>query len=197
MRGDYQKFVGLVNEGAKGMGFADAGQMRRSAMTCRPNRSARKPTASGNRSSRCTSSCTYARGKLDKTYGKDKAEVGNGLIAAHLLGNMWQQDWSNLWDQLEPYPGAGSLDITAALEKQYQTNLSASLAKAGKDASVAAQYKAQREAELRTAKQMTERAQDFYACRWACRRCRSRTGNAPSSSSPTTAMWSATPAPGT
>jgi peptidyl-dipeptidase A len=56
------------------------------------------------------------RGKLDKTYGKDKAEVGNGLIAAHLLGNMWQQDWSNLWDQLEPYPGAGSLDITAALE---------------------------------------------------------------------------------
>ncbi|KAG0736433.1 hypothetical protein G6F24_018348 [Rhizopus arrhizus] len=47
---------------------------------------------------------------------------------------MWQQDWSNLWDQLEPYPGAGSLDITAALEKQYQSNLSAALAKAGKDA---------------------------------------------------------------
>src|SRR6185437_3694996 len=61
-----------------------------------------------------------------------------------------------------PYPGAGSLDITAALEKQYQTNLSAALARAGKDANVAAQYKAQREAELRTAKQMTERAQDFY-----------------------------------
>ena len=36
------------------------------------------------------------------------------------------------------------------------------VAKAGKDANVAAQYKAQREAELRTAKQMTERAQDFY-----------------------------------
>ncbi|WP_425480573.1 M2 family metallopeptidase [Stenotrophomonas pictorum] len=37
------------------------------------------------------------------------------MIAAHLTGNMWQQDWSNLWDMTAPYPNAGSLDITAAL----------------------------------------------------------------------------------
>ncbi|KAG1254134.1 hypothetical protein G6F68_011006 [Rhizopus microsporus] len=163
MRGDYQKFVGLVNEGAKGMGFTDAGQMWRSGYDMPPEQIGPETDRLWEQVKPMYEQLhCYARGKLDKTYGKDKAEVGNGLIAAHLLGNMWQQDWSNLWDQLEPYPGAGSLDITAALEKQYQSNLSAALAKAGKDANVAAQYKAQREAELRTARQMTERAQDFY-----------------------------------
>lgn len=163
MRGDYQKFVSLVNEGAKGMGFTDAGQMWRSGYDMPPEQIGPETDRLWEQVKPMYEQLhCYARGKLDKTYGKDKAEVGNGLIAAHLLGNMWQQDWSNLWDQLEPYPGAGSLDITAALEKQYQTNLSAALAKAGRDSSVAGQYRAQREAELRTAKQMTERAQDFY-----------------------------------
>ncbi len=131
------------------------------------------------------------RAKLDKTYGKDKAEVGNGLIAAHLLGNMWQQDWSNLWDQLEPYPGAGSLDITAALEKQYQTNLSAALAKAGKDASVAL---VQGAARSRTA----HRQADDRLLRVAGHAVTAAVVlGKPSSSSLTTATWSATPAPGT
>ena len=132
MRGDYQKFVGLVNEGAKGMGFTDAGQMWRSGYDMPPEQIGPETDRLWEQVKPMYEQLhCYARGKLDKTYGKDKAEVGNGLIAAHLLGNMWQQDWSNLWDQLEPYPGAGSLDITAALEKQYQTNLSAALAKAG------------------------------------------------------------------
>jgi peptidyl-dipeptidase A len=61
---------------------------------------------------------------------------------------------------------------------------------------VAAQYKAQREAELRTAKQMTERAQDFYVSLGMPSLPQSY-WERPSSSSPMTATWSATPAPGT
>ena len=87
--------------------------------------------------------------------------MGNGLIAAHLLGNMWQQDWSNLWDQLEPYwrrqPGHHRGTGKAVPDQPER-----GAGQAGKDANIAAQYKAQREAELRTARQMTERAQDFY-----------------------------------
>ncbi len=164
MRADYQRFVGLVNEGAKEMGFADAGQMWRSGYDMPPEQIGPETDRLWEQVKPMYEQLhCYARTKLDDTYGKDKAETEGGLIAAHLLGNMWQQDWSNLWDQLEPYPGAGSLDITAALEKQYQTNLSGALAKAGgNSATVEAQFKAQREAELRTAKQMTERAQDFY-----------------------------------
>ncbi|MGL4692989.1 MAG: M2 family metallopeptidase, partial [Stenotrophomonas maltophilia] len=163
MRADYQRFVSLVNEGAKEMGFADAGQMWRSGYDMPADQIGPETDRLWDQVKPMYEQLhCYARTKLDATYGKDKAEVNGGLIAAHLTGNMWQQDWSNLWDQLEPYPGAGNLDITAALEKQYQTNLSGALAKAGSGANVEALYKAQREAELRTAKQMTERAQDFY-----------------------------------
>ncbi len=164
MRADYQRFVGLVNEGAKEMGFADAGQMWRSGYDMPPEQIGPETDRLWEQVKPMYEQLhCYARTKLDGTYGKDKAETEGGLIAAHLLGNMWQQDWSNLWDQLEPYPGAGSLDITAALEKQYQANLSGALAKpGGSNANVEALYKAQRDAELRTAKQMTERAQDFY-----------------------------------
>ena len=110
MRGDYQKFVGLVNEGAKGMGFTDAGQMWRSGYDMPPEQIGPETDRLWEQVKPMYEQLhCYARAKLDKTYGKDKAEVGNGLIAAHLLGNMWQQDWSNLWDQLEPYrvPAAG------------------------------------------------------------------------------------------
>ncbi|HAU80767.1 MAG TPA: peptidase M20, partial [Stenotrophomonas sp.] len=163
MRADYERFVSLVNEGAKEMGFADAGQMWRSGYDMPADQIGPETDRLWDQVKPMYEQLhCYARTKLDGTYGKDKAEVNGGLIAAHLTGNMWQQDWSNLWDQLEPYPGAGNLDITAALEKQYQTNLSGALAKAGSGANVEALYKAQREAELRTAKQMTERAQDFY-----------------------------------
>ena len=161
-RANYQRFVELVNEGARELGYSDAGQMWRSGYDMPADQV-------GPETDRLWTQVKplyeqlhcYTRAKLDKEYGKDKAEVDGGLIAAHLTGNMWQQDWSNLWDLTAPYPNAGSLDITAALEKQYQTNLSAALAKAG-GSDPATRFKAQRDAELATAKQMTERAQDFY-----------------------------------
>lgn len=162
-RKPYQRFVELVNEGARELGYADAGQMWRSGYDMPAEQVGPETDRLWEQVKPLYEQLhCYTRAKLDKEYGKDKAEVGGGLIAAHLTGNMWQQDWSNLWDQLQPYPGAGSLDITAALEKQHQSNLSAALAKAGANADVAARFKAQREAELATARQMTERAQDFY-----------------------------------
>ena len=39
-------------------------------------------------------------------------------IPAHLLGNMWAQQWDAVYDLLEPYPGVSDLDVDAALVKQ-------------------------------------------------------------------------------
>ena len=58
----------------------------------------------------------YVKGKLETKYG-DKGSV-DGMIPAHLTGNMWAQQWGNIWDLVEPYKNAGSLDITGGLEKQ-------------------------------------------------------------------------------
>ena len=75
----------------------------------------------------------YTRTRLQAKYGPGKGAVAGGMLPVHLLGNMWQQDWSNDWDILEPYKDAGSLDITAALEKRYKTHYSQQIAKLGPD----------------------------------------------------------------
>jgi peptidyl-dipeptidase A len=162
MRKDYTRFVELVNEGSKEMGFADAGEMWRSGYDMTPAEiAAETDRLWGQVKPLYEQLHCYTRTKLQATYGVEKGQV-NGLLPAHLMGNMWQQDWGNLWDMLEPYKGAGSLDITGALEKQYQADYQAALAKAGPGPGTDALFQAEREAQLQVAKQMTERAQDFY-----------------------------------
>ncbi|NCT71105.1 MAG: M2 family metallopeptidase [Xanthomonadaceae bacterium] len=162
MRKDYTRFVELVNEGSKEMGFADAGEMWRSGYDMTPAEiAAETDRLWGQVKPLYEQLHCYTRTKLQATYGVEKGQV-NGLLPAHLMGNMWQQDWGNLWDVLEPYKNAGSLDITGALEKQYQADYQAALAKAGPGPGTDALFKAERDAQLQVARQMTERAQDFY-----------------------------------
>ncbi|KAL3836683.1 hypothetical protein ACJMK2_022105 [Sinanodonta woodiana] len=49
----------------------------------------------------------YVRRKLRQHYGADKFP-NTGHIPAHILGNMWAQDWTNVYDILAPYPNKGS-----------------------------------------------------------------------------------------
>ena len=162
MRRDYQRFVELTNEGAREMGYANTGAMWRAGYDMPADAfAAETDRLWGQVKPLYEQLHCYTRTKLQATYGVEKGQV-NGLLPAHLMGNMWQQDWGNLWDMLEPYKGAGSLDITGALEKQYQADYQAALAKAGPGPSTDKLFQAEREAQLQVAKQMTERAQDFY-----------------------------------
>ena len=52
----------------------------------------------------------YVRAQLAKKYGKDKVPAGKP-IPAHLLGNMWAQEWGNIYPLVEPYKGQASLDV--------------------------------------------------------------------------------------
>jgi peptidyl-dipeptidase A len=56
----------------------------------------------------------YVRSKLVAKYGEDHVPK-DGLIPAHLLGNMWAQTWQNIFDIVAPYPNAASVDITGDL----------------------------------------------------------------------------------
>ena len=60
----------------------------------------------------------YAHGKLNKFYGDDVVDLEDPLIPAHLLGNMWSQDWGEIADILRPYPDLPGIDITPELKKQ-------------------------------------------------------------------------------
>jgi peptidyl-dipeptidase A len=163
MRKDYVRFVELVNEGAREMGYADAGAMWRSGYDMPADDFAAETDRLWNQVKPLYEQLhCYTRDKLQASYGADKGQVAGGMLPAHLLGNMWQQDWGNLWDILQPYPAAGSLDISSALEKQYQQELGAALYKRGQHADATTRFEAERAAQLTTAKAMTERAQDFY-----------------------------------
>jgi len=165
MRKDYIRFAELVNEGARDMGFADAGEMWRSGYDMSPAELAAETDRLWDQVKPLYEQLhCYARSKLDATYGSDKGQVAGGMLPAHLMGNLWQQDWGNLWDMMQPYPGAGSLDVNAALRAIAQADLTSERAKPGAPGATAAQreVEAERAAALATAKKMTERAQDFY-----------------------------------
>ncbi len=163
MRKDYVRFVELVNEGAKEMGFADAGEMWRSGYDMTPAEiAAETDRLWGQVKPLYEDLHCYTRTKLQTKYGPGKGAVSGGMLPAHLMGNMWQQDWGNLWDVLEPYQGAGSLDINSALQGWEQSNLSATRAKIAGDATPEKLVAAEREAQLLTAKKMTQRAEDYY-----------------------------------
>src|SRR5690606_13621536 len=95
-------------------------------------------------------------------YG-DKGQV-DGMLPAHLTGNLWQQDWGNLWPILEPYKGVGNLDISTALRQQRDDALNASVAQAGGLGKRTAerQVELSRQADLDIATKMTRLAEGFY-----------------------------------
>lgn len=60
----------------------------------------------------------YVRRKLMEKYPNRGIEE-NGPIPAHLLGNMWAQEWTDIFDIVMPYPDAPTPDFTAALKAKY------------------------------------------------------------------------------
>ncbi|NP_001193597.1 angiotensin-converting enzyme precursor [Bos taurus] len=64
----------------------------------------------------------YVRRALHRHYGPDVINL-EGPIPAHLLGNMWAQSWSNIYDLVAPFPSAPKMDATEAMIKQGWTPL--------------------------------------------------------------------------
>ncbi len=117
MRGDYVRFVELLNDGARDIGYNNVGEMWRSGYDMSPAdfRSETDRLWQQVKPLYSELQC-YARSKLQSKYG-DKMPK-DGTLPAHVMGNMWAQDWAALYPLLQPYPGVGNLDVTAALTKQ-------------------------------------------------------------------------------
>lgn len=64
----------------------------------------------------------YVASKLKKRYG-EKLDLTDGMIPAHIFGNMWAQSWENLADLVRPFPNATKTDVDAALKQQHYTVL--------------------------------------------------------------------------
>ena len=108
MKDDYVRMADLGNQGAKELGFADLGAMWRSNYDMPADDFAKltdklwlevKPLYDELH--------TYTRNQLNKKYG-DAVQAKTGPIRADLLGNMWAQEWGDIYDIVAP-PGSGEI----------------------------------------------------------------------------------------
>ena len=119
MKADYVRLAEIGNQGAKELGFADLGAMWRSGYDMPADDFAKltdklwlevKPLYDELH--------TYVRSNLNKKYG-DSVQAKTGPIRADLLGNMWAQEWGDIYDLVAP-PGSGDIgyDIGALLKEK-------------------------------------------------------------------------------
>ena len=108
MKGDYVRLVEIANQGAVGLGYKDLGAMWRAGYDMPADDFAKmmdrlwvqvKPLYDA---LHC-----YTRAKLNARYG-DAVQAKTGPIRADLLGNMWAQEWGNIYDIAAP-KGAGDI----------------------------------------------------------------------------------------
>ena len=116
MRDKYTRFVELSNEGAKGLGFPDAGAMWRSGYDMSPDEFAKEVERSWNQLKPLYVSLhAYVRAKLFEKYGSSVMKP-DGPIPTQLLGNIWAQEWGTIYDVVAPPGGTSSVDITELLK---------------------------------------------------------------------------------
>jgi len=115
MRQEYVRFVELSNKGARALGYADTGVMWRSKYDMPPDAFAADMDRVWQQLRPLYISLhAYVRHRLRDKYGDIVPE--RGPIPAHLLGNLWQQDWTNIYPLVAPPDDRQSFSLTEELK---------------------------------------------------------------------------------
>ena len=119
MRDRYGRFVTLANAGARGLGFANAGAMWRAGYDMPADSFVREADRLWEQLRPLYVQLhAYVRGRLAEQYGPSVVPP-NGMIPAHLLGNLWAQEWGNIYDLVAPPAVPPSVDVTALLRAHH------------------------------------------------------------------------------
>ncbi|XP_046530239.1 angiotensin-converting enzyme isoform X2 [Equus quagga] len=112
----FPKYVELFNKAARLNGYVDAGDSWRS-MYEMPSLEQDLEQLYQELQPLYLNLHAYVRRALHRHYGPQHVNL-EGPIPAHLLGNMWAQTWSNIYDLVVPFPSAPKMDATEAMIKQ-------------------------------------------------------------------------------
>jgi peptidyl-dipeptidase A len=116
MRGKFERYVELANEGANTLGYNNLGDMWRAGYDMSPDEFRADTDRLWEQVKPLYNELhCHVRARLGEIYGADKVPQ-DGPIPAHILGNMWAQEWAPLYDLLEPYPGLADLDVDGTLK---------------------------------------------------------------------------------
>ena len=117
MKKEYQRFAELSNKGAKELGFADTGAMWRAKYDMAPDAFAKELDRLYDQLRPLYLQLhAYVRARLHKKYGDVVPE--KGPLPAHLLGNIWAQDWSNIYDVVAPANADIGYSLTDILKRR-------------------------------------------------------------------------------
>ena len=115
MRDRYARFVTLANAGARGLGFADVGAMWRAGYDMPADSFVREVDRLWSQLQPLYLQLhAYVRVRLAEKYGPSVVSP-YGMIPAHLLGNLWAQEWGNIADLVALPAVPPSVDVTGLL----------------------------------------------------------------------------------
>lgn len=121
MRERYARFAELSNQGARELGFADTGALWRSNYDMTPEQfSADLERLWKQVEPLYIELHAYVRRKLIEKYGT-AAGRKDGMIPADLLGNMWAQEWGNIYDLVAPPSAPATYDIGEILQSRHKS----------------------------------------------------------------------------
>ena len=121
MRARYARMAALANQGAKEMGFEDVGAMWRSNYDMPPDQFAAEVDRLWQQVRPLYVSLhAYVRWKLAEKYGPSVVRE-DAPIPAHLLGNIWAQDWPNIYPLVAPANSDPGYDLTQILKSRNET----------------------------------------------------------------------------
>jgi len=116
LRKDFVRYVELSNKGARELGFKDSGAMWRSKYDMPADEFAREVDRLWEQVRPLYVSLhAYVRRRLRETYGPEVVPE-KGPIPAHLLGNMWAQEWGNVFPLVAPKDADPGYDVTERLK---------------------------------------------------------------------------------
>ncbi len=102
MHDDYAQMVSIANRGARELGYANVGELWRSNYDMSPEEfSALTERLWQEVKPLYDALHCFVRAGLNQHYG-DAVQPASGPIRADLLGNMWAQEWGNIYDIVAP-----------------------------------------------------------------------------------------------
>jgi peptidyl-dipeptidase A len=118
MRDEYQRLVEIANEGSRELGYKDTGALWRSKYDMDPDAFAQELDRLWTQVQPLYNSLhCYVRARLNQKYG-DQVVPLDKPIPAHLLGNMWAQEWGNVYELVAPPQADPGYDLTKILEER-------------------------------------------------------------------------------
>jgi len=120
MRKDFARFVELSNKGARELGFKDTGAMWRAKYDMAPDDFSKELDRLWDQMRPLYLSLhAYVRWKLHDKY--PNAVPATGPMPADMLGNIWAQDWTNIYKLVAPPAADPGYDLSQILKSRSTT----------------------------------------------------------------------------